>query len=436
MEASINQCVADAVEGSFDEYPRHLQSMLRLRGRRITDDSKEFGTYREIRFSFGLPAEMFPVDSGGLQLLVNLLAGDMFPTEVLGCQWSDVRVLTVDLPLELRERAVRSFRRNAHTLDGIRAAFRLPRNRPLLAFSLKPRVGLTFAETRDITLGVLKAGFNIVELDARNLALRSAPIEDWIRLGIEAAQVGTHVTAFAPNLSIPAPQLLEIAAAWVSAVSDHGPPVIKVNGGLDGLSSLQAIRVALGGEASPIVTCYPILRNQLTSAIGESTWVDFLSLSGADIIYPGGRPTFPNERRPVWGSHADGWSRAARIYDDMISRHWPMPTIAGGIHPGHLQACYELVGPNVGYFLGGAVALHPESPVLGAKLCVEVLENAIALAAEADSSGDDFAEDLPARLLRKVEATRYPKTQLNYFSPANIFGAKVRTPPMTFYRRG
>ena len=163
---------------------------------------------------------------------------------------------------------------------------------------------------------------------------------------------------------------------------------------------------------------------------------NFLSLSGADIIYPGGRPTFPNERRPVWGSHADGWSRAARIYDDMISRHWPMPTIAGGIHPGHLQACYELVGPNVGYFLGGAVALHPESPVLGARLCVEVLENAIALAAEADSSGDDFAEDLPARLLRKVEATRYPKTQLNYFSPANIFGAKVRTPPMTFYRRG
>ena len=119
MEASINQCVADAVEGSFDEYPRHLQSMLRLRGRRIADDSKEFGTYREIRFSFGLPAEMFPVDSGGLQLLVNLLAGDMFPTEVLGCQWSDVRVLTVDLPLELRERAVSVFRRNAHTLDGI-----------------------------------------------------------------------------------------------------------------------------------------------------------------------------------------------------------------------------------------------------------------------------------------------------------------------------
>ena len=100
---------------------------------------------------------MFPVDSGGLQLLVNLLAGDMFPTEVLGCRWSNVRVHTVELPLELHELAVRSFRRSAHTIDAIRCSFRLPARRPLLAFSLKPRVGLTFAEPRDITLGVLKS---------------------------------------------------------------------------------------------------------------------------------------------------------------------------------------------------------------------------------------------------------------------------------------
>ena len=436
VEASINQCISDAVEGSFDEPPRHMQPMLRLRGKRISDDSREFRTHREVRFTFGLPAEMFPVDSGGLQLLVNILAGDMFPTEVLGCRWSNVCVHSVELPPDLRERAVSTFRKSAHTIGTIRAAFRLPARRPLLAFSLKPRVGLSFSETRGITLGVLEAGFNIVEHDSRNLALRSAPISDWIRLGIEAAQVGSHVTAFAPNLSIPAPQLLDKASAWVEAISPYGPPVIKVDGGLDGLSSLQAIRLALDEGSSPIVTCYPILRNQLTSAIGDSTWVDFLSLSGADIIYPGGRPTFPGERRPVWGAHADGWSRAARIYDSMIARQWPMPTIAGGIHPGHLHACYELLGPQVAYFLGGAVALHPESPARGARLCVEILDNAISLAARAESSGADYAEDLPPRLLRKVERTRYPKkTLLDYVSPATIFGASAPARPTTFYRR-
>jgi ribulose 1,5-bisphosphate carboxylase large subunit-like protein len=304
-----------------------------------------------------------------------------------------------------------------------------------MAFSLKPRVGLTFDETRHIALEVLAAGFNIVELDARNLALRSTPLEKWIELGKEAAQVGWHVTAFSPNLSIPAPQLLDVVARWTAEIAPLGPPVVKIDGGLDGLSSLQAVRLGLSGGQSPYITTYPILRHQLSSAIGDSTWVDLLSLSGADIVYPGGRPTFPDERRPVWGSHVQGWSRAARVYDDIISRGWPMPTIAGGVHPGQLQAFYELVGPKVAYFLGGAVALHPDGPVEGAKLCVEVLEAAIGLAREASASGDDCADDLPNRLLRKVERTRYPKTVLNYFSPANIFSVTVPSAPLTFYRR-
>ena len=436
IEASIKQCVSDAVEGSFDEYPARLKHMLRLQARRISDESRSLDDHSEIRFSFGLPTELFPLKIGGLQLLVNLLAGDMFPTEALGCRWSNVHVNSLELTDDLRSEAIQSFRGSAHSIDDIRSAFQLPAERPLLAFSLKPRVGLTFDETRQITLDVLEAGFNIVELDARNLALRSAPLEQWIKLGKEAAQIGPHVTAFSPNLSIPAPQLLDVVAHWTAEVGPQGPPVIKIDGGLDGLSSPQAVRLGLHGTQSPFITTYPILRNQLGSAIGDSTWVEFLSLSGADIVYPGGRPTFPNERRPVWGAHVQGWSRAARVYDDIISRQWPMPTIAGGVHPGQLQAFYELVGPKVAYFLGGAVALHPEGPVEGAKLCVEVLESAVSLAREAAASGDDYADDLPSRLLRKVERTRYPKTVLNYFSPANIFGAVVAAAPLTFYRRG
>ena len=98
IEASIKQCVADAVEGSFDEYPQHLKNMLRLRATRIRDESRRSDTYQEVQFSFGLPLELFPIDSGGLQFLVNLLAGDMFPSQVLDCEWSNVRVLSIELP--------------------------------------------------------------------------------------------------------------------------------------------------------------------------------------------------------------------------------------------------------------------------------------------------------------------------------------------------
>jgi ribulose 1,5-bisphosphate carboxylase large subunit-like protein len=392
-----------------------------------------------VRFSLGLPDELFPVQGGGLQLLVGLLAGDMFPTEVLGCRWDNVRVGRVGLADHMLNESYQTFRdQRAHTIEELRVRFHLPPGRPLLAFSFKPRVGPEFSEIRKITLDVLRAGFNLVELDSRNLALRSVPLEQWVDLGCEAAAVGPHVTAFSPNFSLPMPQLLEVTETWVQSLASNGPPVVKVDGGLDGLSGIQALRTHIQPELSPVVTCYPTLRSQLASSIGPSTWVEFLSISGVDIIYPGGRPTFPNERRPVWGSHAEDWSRAARIYDEMITTGWPMPTIAGGVHPGQLHACYELLGPNVAYFLGGAVALHPKSPRAGAALCVEVLEQAVELAGQAKEAGDDHSRDLSTRLLRKVEATRYPRTALNYYSPANIFGTSSARAfvPRTFYRRG
>lgn len=438
VQACLKQCVADAVEGSFDEYPDYWRGRLRLKGELLYDDFAIRTTDTRVRFDVGLPDELFPVDQGGFQLLVNLLAGDMFPIEMMGCTWKDVQVLEVELPEDFTDQAYRSFREaRAHKLRDVRARFSLAHDRPLLAFSFKPRVGLTYDETREITLEVLRAGFNLVELDARNLALRSARLEDWIALGIEAATVGSHGTAFSPNFSIPPAQLVEVAQQWTEQIAPHGPPVIKVDGGLDGLSGIQSLRQDAGATGRPIVTCYPILRNQLSSAIGADTWVDFLSRSGVDIIYPGGRPTFPNERRPVWGAHAQGLVRAARTYDRFVRRGWPMPTIAGGVHPGHLHACYELLGPEVAYFLGGAVALHPDGPARGAKLCVRVLDEAIVLARQAYEAGDSHADDLSAHLLEEVRRTNYPKTVLNYYSPKEVFGVEGATayPPQTFYRR-
>jgi ribulose 1,5-bisphosphate carboxylase large subunit-like protein len=439
IEASIDQCVADAVEGSFGDYPAHTRRLVTLRAKRLANGGAEpriSERHADVRFSFGLPTELFPVTRGGLQHLVNVLAGDMFPSVAAGCRWSEIEVEDVELPAEMCTAAQREYRTSAHDIEALRAMFRLEARRPLLAFSFKPRVGLSFADTRRITLDVLRAGFNIVELDARNLVVNADSLDRWADLGMEAAGCGeSHVTAFAPNFSMPAPQLTATVASWAARVAPYGPTVVKVDGGLDGLSGLQAIRSAKLSVA-PVLTSYPILRKQLASAIGKSTWVNMLSLSGADVIYPGNRPTFLGEPRPVWGAGAEDILRAARTYDSMIETGWPMPTIAGGVHPGLLHACYELLGPNVAYFLGGAVALHPTSARAGAAMCVEVLESAIELAQQAEHAGADHAGDLPRRLLARVERTRYPISSLNYASPVQIFGGTDgKTKPRPFYRR-
>ncbi|HEY0640383.1 MAG TPA: RuBisCO large subunit C-terminal-like domain-containing protein [Pseudonocardiaceae bacterium] len=393
VEDSIRQVVADAVAGSFDEYPRDLDAKVRLRARLVGEPRWRDGNGGgELELRIGLPAELFPPDQGGLQTLVTFLAGDVFPSEVSGCRWSRVTVRDVELPPGMRQAAINTFRRGrAYSLEQVRAAFALRPGQPLLAFSLKPRVGLEFSVIRRLTLDVLAAGFNIVELDSKHVALHSAPLSDWLRLGEEAAEAGRrHVTAFSPNFSMPTPQLVDTVGRWLAGPRGGGPAVVKIDGGLDGLSGLQTVRRVLGeGARQPIITSYPVLRRQLASAIGPSTWVTMLGLSGADVVYPGDRPTFPSERRPVWGSHVDAWAYAARRYDQLMAQGWPMPTIAGGVHPGHLHACYELVGPNVAYFLGGAVALHPEGPAAGARLCVSVLRRAAELADRATRAGDD-----------------------------------------------
>lgn len=435
VTACLEQCRRDAVDGSFGQYPLPIRALVRQPVALLNDRPPEkFGDHSHVEFQLGLPETLFPIAHGGLQLLVGLLAGDMFPSKVNDIRWSNTRVVELELPEAFERELEQRFRgERAHTIGSVRAAFDLQPDEPLVAFSFKPRFGLGFEDIRRITLGVLEAGFHLVEMDTRQLALGVAPLDQWIELGAEAAEAGKHKTAFSPNLSHLGPATVEAVTRWHAAISDAGPSVVKIDGGLDSLSAVQAIRLADFGDLPPIVTCYPLLRTHLSSAVGADGWVDLLALSGVDVIYPGGRPSFADEARPIW---PETWSRAASKYDRRLRRGWPMPTVAGGVHPGQLHAHFELLGPKVAYFLGGAVALHPEGPEEGARLCVDVLKGAIQRTTAAALDGAPWSDDLPKKLLERVEGTSYP-ARFNYTSPSEVFKetSENRLPAEPFYRR-
>lgn len=226
---------------------------------------------------------------------------------------------------------------------------------PLLAFSFKPRNGLTQSEFKRIAEGVLRAGFNLVEMDVRNVEFMDKSWRDaFAEVARSALNVTTHVARFSLNLSGPADLVIPYAEEFRLLHASHGPWVVKVDGGLDGISTIQALRQHFGEADRPIITCYPILGAPLQSRIGVDTFRDMLVLSGADIIYPGGAPRigdgdFVDRERDV---------RGVRRYRDILSQGWPMPSIAGGVHAGQLPAYFEIFGPGVSYFLGGGVALH------------------------------------------------------------------------------
>jgi len=109
-----------------------------------------------------------------------------------------------------------------------------------------------------------------------------------------------------------------------------------------------------------------------------------------------------------------------------------MPTYAAGVHPGHLHACYELLGPDVAYFLGGSIALHPKGPGAGAKLCVDVLGEARNRARHARDGDKPYGAALSARLITEIESYKINGLPANYVPPENIFAESSVQP---FYRR-
>ena len=106
-------------------------------------------------------------------------------------------------------------------------------------------------------------------------------------------------------------------------------------------------------------------------------------------------------------------------YRDLTKNGWPMLSIAGGVYPGQLQAFYELLGPDVAWFLGGGVALHKDGPAAGAALCVEIAREAAEKKAKA---GSDWSGDLSQKLSEQSDSmfkdrSMLSEDQLRYVSP-------------------
>jgi hypothetical protein len=80
---------------------------------------------------------------------------------------------------------------------------------------------------------------------------------------------------------------------------------------------------------------------------------------------------------PLEADEATNLYNSVQRYWSVIDEGWPMPTIAGGVVAQELHAFYELLGPDVAYFLGGAVACHGDGPKEGARLCRQIIDAAI-----------------------------------------------------------
>jgi ribulose 1,5-bisphosphate carboxylase large subunit-like protein len=423
LKTIAQQMAADAVYGTFGEFPDYLQDKWETKPEDLVEVQVDRDREEDPTFyvKFGLNPTLYDITKGGLQHLFGVLAGDLFFLRIPDFSIRDFHVTDVQFPQSFLDGVGAEFRPNAHKVNTIRSDFKLHSSEPLLAFSFKPRVGLKRAAISQITLGVLEAGFNIVEFDTRYLDLSDTNIAFLLELSKTAATIGgkKRITRLSPNLSIAAPLAIELCARFIQ--TSDAPHVVKVDGGFDGISTVQAIRQSFRGEYSPIITCYPLLREQLRSKIPEDTFVQALAHSGVDIIYPGQSPSIGKGARELGTLDPKAVGVATERYWKFVRAGWPMVTLAGGVYAGQLHALFELVGPDVAYFLGGAVSLHHKGPIEGAKLCVKIFQEAAGL----HDRNAHLVKDFPDGLITEIEKA-YPRpagTDQNafpYVSPKDL----------------
>ena len=197
-------------------------------------------------FRLELQAKWFKEPRMGLQHLIHVLCGDIFGRAVSDIRGS-VEVRSIALG-RLGEELQAHYRTASHDIKSIRALFNLDRtpllyseeevdgSLPLLAFSVKPRNGLAPADFKRITEGVLRAGFNIVEADVRNIDFMDATWRTTFEeIAKTAIAIKTHVARFSLNLSGPADLAIQYAQKFQALHPADGPWVVKVDGGLDGI---------------------------------------------------------------------------------------------------------------------------------------------------------------------------------------------------------
>jgi hypothetical protein len=424
----VEQIKVDALYGTYGQlddtywHSRMEHSPASLSETELRGEPQVVDELLSYEFELKLASALFPPDMGGAGHLFSMLAGDLLRFTLQPYALKDWRIKAIEFPPSWQEAQFNTFRKDiANDIFSIRSAFNLKEGMPLLAFSLKPRVGFTLQGLQEAATQVLCAGFNVVELDTRHLPLDAKALQALIDFACLVPDIfPKHVARLSLNLSMRGDIALQAAAQLCEKCPK--PVILKIDGGLNGINSVQSIRgqkLRDGRKHGPIITCYPLLNETVKPYVPDDLYVMSLASSGVDIIYPGGRPDIGSMVRSLHGGGQGNQIGSVERYKNLMQNGWPMLSIAGGIYPGQLQAFYELLGPDVAWFIGGGVALHKDGPTAGAALCVRVAQES---AERKYKAGKSWATDLSPRLSEQADSMFKDRSmltdeQLRYVSP-------------------
>jgi len=237
-------------------------------------------------------------------------------------------------------------------ITGLRSLLNV-HDRPIVAYSVKPRFGLSTPEFATICKIASQSGIDIIEDDERMSNQPRSRLIDRAKAALDAT-AGTH-TIYSANITGRADHIVKVADQLI----DIGVQCLKIDVLPAGFAALQGVSELIHHRGSNVaITVYPAMKTLYERGMPRSLILELCRLCGADVVYAG-VPPIPESGRhhdpapfQQAASHHAALKRSSELHNPVL------PTISTSITPLNIGAYTQIAGPNVGFFVGGGIPAY------------------------------------------------------------------------------
>jgi ribulose-bisphosphate carboxylase large chain len=296
------------------------------------------------------PAEIF--EPGNIAQYLSVVAGNLFGLRKL----ASVRLLDMDFPGSLVPFGGPKF-----GIRGIRA-FVGTTNRPHVGTIIKPKVGLTPADTAEVAYQAAMGGVDLIKDDETLTDQPFCPMRERLPRVMEALEKVKEETGrqvlYAVNISTRADRIVEKAGEAIAL----GANMVMVDVIITGFGALQAL-----GEA-PAVTVpihvhramHAAMTRNREHGIAFRPFARIVRWLGGDQLHTGTvSGKMSHDAAEVLGDNA-------ALTGPCFGKKRSFPVSSGGLHPGKVFAELQALGTDVVLQAGGGIHGHPDGTAAGA----------------------------------------------------------------------